>query len=1027
MKSEMSKSQEIQTLASELNSGNSSSRFESFRTDKSLQEENYELRKTIEAQKLQLDWYRSFLKPESKELTFSDHAKRLTHFIAKFYSPAIIIVNRFNSNWDLVPVHVDNPYDEIPLAAIKARLFHITNYLDKLRNKETIKYNSKNLPDNYFISILEVPLVSEDNVVGSIAVLSKCQRNWSQLDCDTITNIARTLAQSVVPDVTDLTSLDNIVNTFELNKKNSSSQSLNDELFFELPICIVEIDTQGIIKRVNAELANVLSIQNELLILNQPFEDLFAQSEINEFKKYFKFALNGNIVKTELTTKTQFGNDNLEVNFIPLFDNNDSVNSIYCSLQNLKKNIQSNLTPDSHAWMQAVVAEFGLNALSSTNLTELLSEAITISIATLGLEYAGYLELSTDTRYLNGRLGKGWQSIDFSSIKIPSLSLAATDLFNTRKCIISSRIDQDNRFAPMTFLREHGIISGINIGVSANNQIHGLLGVFTKEKRIFKPEEVSFLRSVSNVLSEAITRIEVDAALRESEERFRAVFEQAVDSIVLVDAGTGNILEFNDSAHINLHYTRKEFHKLNIEDVDANTDPDEFQNHLRHVKQNGFDNYESRHKTKNGNFRDVLVSTREIYLRDKTLYLSIWRDVTERRAGEIEREELQNQLVQSQKMEALGQLTGGIAHDFNNILASILGYTELAILKSEEFYDEKLDGYLIQVQKSGERARDLISQMLAFGRTSNIKPQATKVDVIVTEVTKLLDSILPATIEIQLEFDENIPSVMMDPVQLHQIVMNLCINARDAMNSKGVITIKVINVITQETLCTSCQHKIQGSYLELCVEDKGCGIDAATMARIFEPFYSSKPVDKGTGMGLSVVHGIVHQVKGHILVDSIPNSGTRFSILFPITDELDSPSQSDIVPPRLINEGHILVVDDEESLTKFTAELLDIHGFQVTIANSGSQGLEIYKNSPEAFDLVITDQTMPGMTGIELSKNLKQLNDNLPIILCTGYSEQVSNDNAHLHGISEFLTKPVSREVLLNTISKLLAKSKFAK
>jgi len=267
MKSEMNKAQQSRGLASDISSVSSSSRFESFRTDQSLQEENYELHKTIEAQKLQLDWYRSFLKPESKDLTFSDHAKRLTHFIAKFYSPAIIIVNRFNGKWELVPVHVDNPYDEIPLTAIKARLFDIENYLGKLRNKETIKYNSKKLSDNYFVSILEVPLVVDDSVVGSIAVLSKCQRSWSKLDCDTITNIARTLAHSVSPDENGVTSLDNIVNTFELDKKNRL-QSINDELFFELPICIIEVDTQGIIKRVNVEIATVLSIQSELLIVN---------------------------------------------------------------------------------------------------------------------------------------------------------------------------------------------------------------------------------------------------------------------------------------------------------------------------------------------------------------------------------------------------------------------------------------------------------------------------------------------------------------------------------------------------------------------------------------------------------------------------------------------------------------------------------------------------------------------------------------------------------------------------------------
>lgn len=396
--------------------------------------------------------------------------------------------------------------------------------------------------------------------------------------------------------------------------------------------------------------------------------------------------------------------------------------------------------------------------------------------------------------------------------------------------------------------------------------------------------------------------------------------------------------------------------------------------------------------------------------------------------GQDERQKLQQQLQQAQKMEAIGQLTGGIAHDFNNILASIMGYTELALDRYASDSEPKLANYLKEVYRAGERARDLIAQMLAFsqGTASNSKPMALAP--LVKEVIKLLQPTLPSSIQLHAHINTDVPNIMMDPVHLHQIVMNLCINARDVLEGEGLIEVLIRQVSDISTECDSCHGQVKGDFVELAIIDTGSGIESTTLKRIFEPFYTTKEAGKGSGMGLSMVHGIVHEHGGHILVEASMGKGCTFRLLFPAVsaDEHAAHVEEFIYPVSLLTAkkgGHLLIVDDEESVAMFISELLDINDYQVTMMTDSTEALSLFKQNPQSFDLVITDQTMPGITGAELATKMLQLRSDIPIILCTGYSEKIDEESAKSIGIQRFLEKPLESKVLLESVGELLCAS----
>jgi DNA-binding response OmpR family regulator len=383
----------------------------------------------------------------------------------------------------------------------------------------------------------------------------------------------------------------------------------------------------------------------------------------------------------------------------------------------------------------------------------------------------------------------------------------------------------------------------------------------------------------------------------------------------------------------------------------------------------------------------------------------------------IEHKRLEVQLIQSQKMEAIGTLAGGIAHDFNNILGSIIGYTELSMLE----VPEKSTPYhfMSQVLKSGERAKDLVKQILTFSHRSEQKNKLLKLKSVIKEALKLLRASLPSTIEIRQNIEENQSVIMADPTQIHQILLNLCTNGAHAMKDKrGILSIDLDNIeISPEDLPFYSNLKA-GPYVKLTVSDTGHGIKDEFIKRIFEPYFTTKKVGEGTGLGLSVVHGIVIGYGGDIKVYSETGKGTVFHILLPEI-KADEAATADKLEPIHKGTGRILLIDDEEDLVNMIKYMLKYLGYEVTARTDSIKALEIFKNDPYSFDLVITDLTMPHMTGKELTKELVSIRHDIPVILTTGFSDTINSENVRDTGIRDLVLKPVTVRKMAEVINKI--------
>lgn len=396
---------------------------------------------------------------------------------------------------------------------------------------------------------------------------------------------------------------------------------------------------------------------------------------------------------------------------------------------------------------------------------------------------------------------------------------------------------------------------------------------------------------------------------------------------------------------------------------------------------------------------------------------------------------LEKQLLYSQRAESLGQLTGGIAHDFNNMLASIVGFTELSLHSNAVKNDEKLTRYLNHVLVASEKSSALISQMQAFSKSAadNDKPVDIRVSQFLAEVKHLLDPIVPSGFKINVKEIDSDLMVHINVGMLTQVMMNLYLNARDAVTSKnGYMTIsaKHINFNSPETFCDSCHTHISGDYIAIFVEDNGCGIDSEVKLFIFDPFFSTKEVGKGTGMGLSTVHGIVHKHNGHILVDSQESVGSVFKILLPaVTQFTDGKIPENKVLSRDLDSvagktnKQILVIDDEVSLTIYLKELLVQYDYTVITFNDENKALEYFTRHHQTIDLVITDQTMLSYTGVELSQKMFQISKDVPVILYSGDIVDIDNKMKSNTSIKAMIQKPLITSRLLEIIESLIISS----
>jgi CheY-like chemotaxis protein len=379
--------------------------------------------------------------------------------------------------------------------------------------------------------------------------------------------------------------------------------------------------------------------------------------------------------------------------------------------------------------------------------------------------------------------------------------------------------------------------------------------------------------------------------------------------------------------------------------------------------------------------------------------------------------QFEDKLRQSQKMEAIGTLAGGIAHDFNNILSAIIGYAELALLDAEK--KSPLYHDLQGVLQAGSRAKDLVKQILTFSRQVLQECKPIQIKPIAKEVLKFLRASLPTTIEIQQDIRSD-ARIMADPTQIHQVVMNLCTNAEHAMREKGgLLEVKLVDVILRSDFINNHPELKPGTYLELTVSDTGHGISAHILNRIFDPFFTTKKTGEGTGMGLSVVHGIVRSCGGAITATSEPGKGSIIKAYFPVIDRQIEPETAVEEPVPTGNE-RILFVDDEPALANIGKQSLETLGYDVETRTSSIEALELFKAQQDRFHLVITDMTMPNMTGEDLAKELMRIKPSIPIILCTGFSAKIDDRKASAMGIRAFVLKPMVLREIATTIRKVI-------
>ena len=509
-------------------------------------------------------------------------------------------------------------------------------------------------------------------------------------------------------------------------------------------------------------------------------------------------------------------------------------------------------------------------------------------------------------------------------------------------------------------------------------------------------------------------RHKAETALKESEERYKNILENAL--VGIYQATVDGKFSFANKKMVEM-FGFSSFEELAGTSgiAELYVRPEERATFVNEILREGYRIGKVEFRRKNGQRIWVRLHSRKTINKEGTIiFEGMMEDVTEIM-------KMEERLRQGQKLEAIGTLAGGIAHDFNNILSAIIGYSELALMKLAA--DSEICSDIKEVLTAGNRAKRLVGQILTFSRQNKKEKRPVQVGLIAQEALKLLRSSLPATIDIR----KNIQShalVLSDPTQLHQIFMNLCTNSAHAMRGKGGILEVTLSDQEIDSNFVSAHPGIQpGTYLKLTVSDTGHGIPSEIMDFIFDPFFTTKDKGAGTGLGLSVVHGIVEGCGGTMTVYSEPDQGTTFNLFFPIIETtLDEKSEKYTIIPT--GTEHILFVDDEKPICDLARQVLALLGYVVEIRTSSIEALALFKSKPGHFDLVITDMTMPQMTGDALARKLMTIRPDIPVIICTGFSENITQEKATTMGLKAFLMKPLLKEEMAHTIRRVLDEAK---
>jgi PAS domain S-box-containing protein len=514
-----------------------------------------------------------------------------------------------------------------------------------------------------------------------------------------------------------------------------------------------------------------------------------------------------------------------------------------------------------------------------------------------------------------------------------------------------------------------------------------------------------------------------EEVLRSTEARYQALFESTSDGILIIEAegpDAGRIVSANPAAAAMHGYTLDELLRLRIQDLDGPAAREKTGGQIVRPKEGEKLQFELEHRRKDGTCFPVEITTNLMRVGDRPFVLAIDRDITARKKAEEAKAHLEAQLRRAQKLEAIGTLAGGIAHDFNNILTGIIGNAEMARLELAGHHPSR--EYIGEVLKAAQRARESISQILTFSRQKERKRSLIQLWPVVQEALKLLRASLPATLEIRTVVPPVSPAVLADPSQVYQIIMNLGTNAAHAIGPRpGVIEVAQTIVQVDAAHARTQPQLREGRYVRLSVSDTGHGMDTATLERVFEPFFTTKPPGEGTGLGLAVVHGIMQDHEGAITIESQVGKGTTFHLYFPATaSQVSDTTTNKTDAPRGAGQ-HILFVDDEPGVAQLGSTLLKRLGYQVTAFTNSEEALAAFRAAPRQFALVITDLTMPRLTGNELAQRLLETRPDTPILLTTGYSASMDTEKARQFGFRDLVPKPFTLVTFAEVVHKTLA------
>ncbi|MGJ5817157.1 PAS domain S-box protein [Paludibaculum fermentans] len=519
---------------------------------------------------------------------------------------------------------------------------------------------------------------------------------------------------------------------------------------------------------------------------------------------------------------------------------------------------------------------------------------------------------------------------------------------------------------------------------------------------------------MAGVVQDITERKNADQALLESEDHRRAILQTAMDGFCVADSD-GRILEVNESYCRMSGYTAAELLSMRVCDLEANESEEQQRAHFQRVAQQREDRFESRHRRKDGSLFDLEISMQYLPAGGGQL-AAFLRDITDRKRAEQERDKLQSQFLQAQKMESVGRLAGGIAHDFNNLLTVINGYSQM-LLDSLTPVDP-LRGSLSEIHKAGERAASLTQQLLAFSRKQILSPRLLDVNRVVRDMLPMLKRLVGEDIDVFIALNAENGSIHADAHQIEQVIMNLVVNARDAMPAVGKLVIETTGIALDERYVKAHHNVRLGRYVQLTISDTGIGMDAETRSRIFEPFFTTKEPGKGTGLGLSTVQGIVAQSGGYVDVYSEPGIGTTFKIYLPASTGAVVDTNSPAAVPALGGKETVLVVEDLGEVRKYAVEVLKAYGYRVLQAAGAVEALLICEH--ERIDLVLTDVVMPNMSGRDLVERLKAREPSMRVLFMSGYTDNVIAHRGLLEPGTSFIQKPFSPQSLAHQVRTAL-------